>query len=44
VDRYKIDDASVRLAMAKNEFPKIPVVGDKDTALPLRDGKHLFIG
>lgn len=40
----QIDDARVRLAMAKDEFTEIAVIGDKDAALPLRYGKDLLVG
>src|SRR5512147_2703433 len=36
--KTQIDDARVRLAMAKDEFTEIAVIGDKDATLPLRYG------
>jgi hypothetical protein len=40
----QIYDTRMRLAMAKDEFTEIAVIGDKDAALPLRYGKDLLIG
>src|SRR5512144_1037553 len=40
----QIDDARVRLAMAKDELTEIAVIGDKDAALALGYGEDLLIG
>ena len=42
--KTQVNDTRVRLAMAKDELPKITIIGDEDASLPLRDGQHLLIG
>lgn len=40
----QINDTRVWLAMAKDKFTEIAVIGDKDAAFPLGYGKDLMIG
>jgi hypothetical protein len=40
----QIDDARMRLTVAKNELTKIAVIGDQDAALALGYGKNLLVG